>query len=151
MIDIQQIKKTISNYQVDKENKLEYGEVHTPMDYIEESMNFSDKEIWTNPDFIFYDSCAGIGNFSIVIIERLMKGLKYKFPDEESRYKHIVENQLFMVELQKESCEIIEKFFNPEGKYKLNLVCHDAADWNFIEWCPTSEVKIKQWDSFGLD
>lgn len=42
-------------------------------------------------------------------------------PDPEKRWKHILENQIFMVEIQKESCEIIERLFNPYGKYKLNL------------------------------
>jgi hypothetical protein len=35
--------------------------------------------------------------------------------------QNILENQIFMLELQKESCEIIERLFNPSSKYKLNL------------------------------
>lgn len=58
-----------------------------------------------------------------------MDGLETWEPNPEKRYKHIIENQIFMVEIQKESCEIIEKLFNPKGIYKLNLY-----NKNFIEF-----------------
>lgn len=34
-----------------------------------------------------------------------------------------------MVEIQKESCEIIERLFNPYGKYKLNLYNQSFLDF----------------------
>lgn len=58
-----------------------------------------------------------------------MEGLEEWEPNPAKRYKHIVENQIFMVEIQKESCEIIEKLFNPRGKYKLNLYNQNFLDF----------------------
>ena len=34
-----------------------------------------------------------------------------------------------MVEIQKESCEIIERLFNPNSKYKLNLYNQSFLDF----------------------
>ncbi len=39
--------------------------------------------------------------------------------------------KIFMVELQKESCDIIEKLFNPKGKYKLNLYNQSFLDFEY--------------------
>jgi len=58
-----------------------------------------------------------------------MNGLKDWEANPEKRWKHILENQIFMVEIQKESCDIIEKLFNPKGKYKLNLYNQSFLDF----------------------
>ena len=58
-----------------------------------------------------------------------MDGLKDWEPNPENRWKYILENQIFMVELQKESCDIIERLFNPNGKYKLNLYNQSFLDF----------------------
>lgn len=119
---IQKIKDEINNlikYRKDKANT--FGEVFTEFYLVEEHISNLDPELFRNPEATFLDPCAGFGSYSIVIIEKLMSGLKDWEPNNEKRYKHIVENQLYMIELQKESCDIIEKLFNPKGKYKLNL------------------------------
>ena len=63
----------------------------------------------------------GVASYDNNLNEKIMEGLKDWEPNPGKRWKHIIENQIFMVELQKESCEIIERLFNPSGKYKLNL------------------------------
>lgn len=112
-----------------KEHADTFGEVFTDFHLIEEHISNIDLELFKNPTSTFLDPCAGFGSYSIILIEKLMDGLKEWEYDEEKRYKHIIENQIFMVEIQIESCEIIEKLFNPEGKYKLNLY-----NQNFLEF-----------------
>lgn len=73
----------------------------------------------------FFDPCAGFGNFPAVIITKLMNTLKNHIPDTESRYKHIVENMIYMAEFQRESAALIEKTFS-DGEYKLNLYVGDT-------------------------
>jgi len=102
------------------------GEVFTPFELINEMLDQFPKDIWTDPNKTWLDPCAGIGNFHAVVLERLMKRLKDWEPNEELRYKHIVEEQLFFIEINPESCDIIEELFNPDKKYKLNLKCCDA-------------------------
>jgi hypothetical protein len=58
-----------------------------------------------------------------------MEGLKEWESDPEKRYKHIVENQIWMVEIQKGSCDIIERLLNPKGEYKLNLYNQSFLDF----------------------
>jgi hypothetical protein len=50
-----------------------------------------------------------------------MVGLESKMPNEQMRYKWIMENQIYMSEFQHESCEFIRKTFNPNGDIALNL------------------------------
>jgi site-specific DNA-methyltransferase (adenine-specific) len=75
------------------------GEVFTPWELIEEMLDKLPEDFWEDPSKTMVDPAAGLGNFHAVVIERLMDGLANKIPDEEERYKHIVENQLYFVEL----------------------------------------------------
>jgi hypothetical protein len=113
-----------------KEHADTYGEVFTEFYLIEEHVSNIDSSLFKIPTSTFLDPGAGFGSYSIIIVERLMYGLKDWEPDVEKRWKHILENQIFMVEIQKESCEIIERLFNPKGKYKLNLYNQSFLDFN---------------------
>jgi hypothetical protein len=81
--------------------------------------------VWSDPAKTWLDPCAGIGNFSVFVLERLIEGLKEWEPDEESRKKHILENMLYHVEMNPESIAKLQKVLNPEGKYTLNVHCGD--------------------------
>ncbi len=119
---IQNIKneiKKLTKYR--KEHADTFGEVFTDFYLIDEHISNIDSELFTDPNSTFLDPCAGFGSYSIILIEKLMDGLMDWEPNPEKRWKHIIENQIFMVEIQKESCEIIQRLFNPNNKYKLNL------------------------------
>jgi site-specific DNA-methyltransferase (adenine-specific) len=113
-----------------KEHADTFGEVFTDFYLIEEHVSNIDPELFKDPESTFLDPCAGFGSYPIVLIDKLMIGLKEWEPDPEKRWKHILENQIFMVEIQNESCEIIEKLFNPSGEYKLNLFNESFFDFN---------------------
>lgn len=104
-----------------KDHADNFGEVFTPFELIEEHVENIDPSVFSNPSSTFLDPCAGFGSYPLILIERLMDGLKEWEPNPEKRMKHIIENQIYMVELQRESCEVIEKILNPQGEYKLNL------------------------------
>jgi type II restriction enzyme len=107
-------------YSKDKSNK--FGEVFTPTTLINDMLDSLPAEVWSDETKTWLDPCAGKGNFPAVVVSRLMEGLSEKFPNREERYRHIIENQLFMYELQPESCHVIRAIFNPNGDLKLNLV-----------------------------
>ncbi|MFA5586385.1 MAG: hypothetical protein WDA02_07570 [Saccharofermentanales bacterium] len=113
-----------------KEHADTFGEVFTDFYLVDEHVSNIDPELFKDPTSTFLDPCAGFGQYPIILIEKLMDGLKEWEPNPEKRYKHIVENQIFMIELQKESCDIIERLFNPKGKYKLNLYNMSFFDFN---------------------
>ena len=110
--------------------KKTFGEVFTPMDFINNKMlkdiedywfENKNENIWNNEFLTWYDPAAGMGNYPIAIYYKLMKGLKNKIPNEVERKKHIIEKQLYMGELNKKNCFIIKQIFNIENKFKLNL------------------------------
>ena len=99
------------------------GEVMTPISLVEEMLDNLPYEVWTNPDLKWLDPCNGVGTFPSVIIERLMKGLTEWQPDEELRYKHIMENMLHVSELQEKNLFLYLYAFDPENKYDPNMFC----------------------------
>lgn len=110
--------------------KKEFGEVFTPMDFINNNMlkdieNYwmekYDEDIYTNKNITWYDPAAGMGNYPIAIYYKLMKGLEEIIPNEKERKKHILEKQLYMGELNKKNCFVINQIFNIKNEYKLNL------------------------------
>ena len=107
------------------EKRKNNDEVFTPPHLINEMLDQFPKEIWSNPDKTWLDPCAGLGNFSVQVLKRLMEGLKGWEPDEEARKKHILEKMLFHVKMNPESVAKLQKVLNPEGKYTLNVHCGD--------------------------
>ena len=108
--------------------KKEYGEVFTPLTLVNEMFDKLDeayikehgKSIFTEVDFKWFDPAVGIGNFPIILYERLMKGLVESIKDEEQRRKHILENMIYASELTPKNVFIYKKIFC-DDKYKLNL------------------------------
>jgi site-specific DNA-methyltransferase (adenine-specific) len=107
------------------EKRKTNDEVFTPPKLINEMLDTLPEESWSDPDKTWLDPCAGIGNFSVQVLKRLMEGLSQWEPDEGIRKKHILENMLYHVEMNPESIAKLQKVLNPEGKYALNVHCGD--------------------------
>ena len=109
-----------------KEKSKQFGEVFTPWKLINEMCDALAKEDFSNPTLKFLDPCTGRGNMPAVIVQRLMIGLKELYPDERVRYRHIMEKQIYMGELQRENAMAIDRIFNPDKTLQLNLYVGDA-------------------------
>ena len=118
----------ISGYNT-REKRKENDEVFTPNSLINDMLDKLPKVIWSNPDKTWLDPCAGLGNFSVQVLKRLMEGLSQWEPNEEARKKHILEKMLFHVEMNPESVAKLQKILNPEGKYTLNVHCGDFLEF----------------------
>jgi len=129
-----QIQDILDNKYNTKEKIKINGEVFTPFTLIEEMLNELPWIIWNDPNKTWLDPAAGLGNFHCVVVERLMVGLTEWEPNEEKRYKHIVEKQLYFVELNPDSFKLIKKIFDPKKKYNMNIVCADALDPDHPGW-----------------
>ena len=57
-------------------------------------------------------SCCRNRNFPLIVYMRLMIGLQEAIPDVEQRRKHILENMITMIEIDKENCRILNMIFN---------------------------------------
>jgi hypothetical protein len=115
--------------------KKKYGEVFTPMSFINDSMLADleayytkqyNKNIFEDETLKWGDTTSGMGNFPIAIYYKLMEGLKKKIPDEQDRKKHILEKMLFMAEYNKKNCFVIKQIFNMNNEFKLNLYEGDS-------------------------
>jgi type I restriction-modification system DNA methylase subunit len=116
--------KEIQDYNT-YEKRKDNDEVFTPNSLINDMLGKLPGEVWSNPTKTWLDPCAGLGNFSVQVLKRLMEGLSQWGPNEEARKKHILECMLFHVEMNPESVAKLQKILNPEGKYTLNVHCGD--------------------------
>ncbi len=120
-----------------KDNSNKRGEVFTPFPLIEQMVSALPNKSFSNPTKTYLDPCAGMGNFPLVVMQRLMKGLKSRILNKENRYRHIMENQIFMCELDRGNCDIINRLFNPTGDIKLNILWGDALTSDVTQYFAT--------------
>jgi hypothetical protein len=121
--------------------KKQFGEVFTPMKLVSEMLNTLDdnyiksnnKSIFTEKNFKWFDPTVGMGNFQVEVYLRLMNGLKSQILDIKDRKKHIIENMLYMSELNTKNCHIIKQIFNITNDLKLNLHEGDTLTLNIVE------------------
>ena len=116
---------------IKEKEKKKYGEVFTPVELIYEMLDKLPEDIWTNPNLKWLDPANGIGNFPIVVYYKLMKGLEEWKPDNDERSKYIIENMLYMVELNPVNCKLCRKIFkmiNPEATP--NIFNKDFLEWS---------------------
>jgi len=124
--------------------KKQNGEVFTPPDLIHQKFNkltLADPQIWSDPSKKFLDPANGIGNYPALAFHNLMDGLKNAIPNEADRKKHILENMLYMCELNKKNVEVSRALFDPKGEYSLNLYQGSYLDLN-----PETEWKVDTFD-----
>jgi len=123
-----------------QKEKQENGEVFTPMCLVFEMLDNLDKHfikehrrsIFTEPSFKWFDPASGMGNFPVAVYLKLMEGLKTQIPNDEDRKKHIIENMLYMSELNKKNVFINYQIFNMNNQYKLNLYQGDTLELDIV-------------------
>lgn len=139
----EQIFEFITNYINPDKNKKQNGEIFTPIDIIDNMLNKlneayyeeNKENIFSNPNLLWYDSSCGIGNFMIFIYYKLYDGLKNIIKNSKKRKQHIIENMLFMSEINENNVNICKKIFNPENKYNLNINLGNSLDFDvYNKW-----------------
>ena len=68
------------------------------------------RSIFTELNLKWFDPASGMGNFPIAVYLKLMEGLKITISNDEDRKKHILENMLYMSELNKKNVFIHIKY-----------------------------------------
>ena len=132
-----------------QEEKKKFGEVFTPMKLVNEMLDKLDeyyikennKSIFEEPNYKWFDPANGMGNFPIAIYLKLMNGLNKIIINEKDRKKHILENMLYMSELNKKNVFICKQIFNINNEYKLNF--HEG---DTLKLDPSKEWGIKEFD-----
>jgi hypothetical protein len=101
--------------------KKKFGEVMTPLELVKEMLATLPEEVWSNPNLKWLDPANGTGPYPLMVIYRLMNGLKDWEPDEEKRYKHIVEKMIYVCELQPKNMFLYMCAVDPWDMYQLNI------------------------------
>jgi hypothetical protein len=118
---------------VGPEERKKFGEVFTDLNLVKHILSRIPEEDFKNPNKTFLDLANGTGVFPLVVIYRLMKGLAdvEGFEDPEFRYKHIVENQIFVSEIQPKNMFLFLCLIDPYDEYDLNIYCGSSLDDGF--------------------
>lgn len=124
-----------------QKEKQENGEVFTPMCLVFEMLDNLDKHytkeygrsIFTEPSFKWFDPASGMGNFPVAVYLKLMEGLKNQIPNDQVRKKHILENMLYMSEINQKNVFICHQIFNIDNQYKLNLHQGDTLELDIVD------------------
>jgi len=132
-----------------EKEKKENGEVFTPLSLVNEMLDKLDeayikehgKSIFTEEGFKWLDPAVGIGNFPIIVYQRLMKGLITKIPNEEERRKHILVQMIYSAELTPKNVFIYNKIFCGD-KYKLNIYQGDTLKMDVMKVWRTNSFDV---------
>ena len=111
--------KIVEYLPVRETEKNEFGEVFTPIELIEEMLDKLPKNVWKNPELKWLDPANGIGNFPMVAYKKLMEGLEDWEPNKQRRHNHIIENMLYMIEINPKNVKISKKIFGNDS----NICC----------------------------
>ena len=96
-----------------------YGEVFTPKEIIDKLLDGID---YTNPNLKFCEPSFGDGRILLELKNRLLK-----YHTE----KHIIENMLYGIEIQKVLFDNAIEVVNP-NKYRHNFICSSALNFEGI-------------------
>lgn len=116
---------------VSEVEKKKFGEVMTPLELVAEMLKTLPKEVWSNPNLKWLDPCNGTGTFLSMVVLALMKGLAEWEPDENKRYKHILENMVYACELQPKNMFLWMMGISPHGEHTLNIYTGSFLDEGF--------------------
>ena len=92
--------------------KKNNGEVFTPLNLVNEMLDKLPIRVWSNPKLRWLDPAVGIGNFPIMVYERLMKGLEVSYPDKKERHNHIINKMIYACDICYDNISIYKTLMN---------------------------------------
>jgi nucleoside-triphosphatase THEP1 len=128
----EEVQSIIQQYlPIRKKEKDKFGEVFTPISLINELLTNIPVTIWKNPETKWLDPANGIGNFSMIIYQRLMQELPDTYNKNDIHYhtkkeksNHIIKNMLYMIEINPKNVKISQEIFGPNA----NICCCNFLD-----------------------
>lgn len=129
-----------ANLSVRTFEKNKYGEVFTPYNYVCDLLDQLPARVWRNPRLRWLEPAAGIGNFCIVVYMRLMDGLSESFPDPVVRHKHIIQNMIFMVEINEENVAHARELFGTLANIHCADFLNDTHSESEPNWATATEM-----------
>jgi len=125
----EELRKFTEQYIVPQEHdKKKLAAVFTPEILAVEMLDKIPGYIWENKNLKWLESSNGVGHFSLQVYHRLYSSLKEEIPNNVERKKHIFENMLYFVEINKEYNDIFKSVVGND--FKLNLYEGDFLSFN---------------------
>lgn len=121
-----QLKDFSQNFDVNKTNKLKYGEVRTDFKLIKQMFDLLPNELLEDPNLKWCDPCCGNGYFSIYLYFQLLKFQKINTKKTSLKKKHDIINQITMVEINNEHHKVLKETFGE----KSNILQKDFLTYN---------------------
>jgi hypothetical protein len=155
--DIDDINKIHQDFTLNLERKLLYGEIFTPFKLINEMFDMFPENLFLDKDKKWLDAGAGTGYFSIALYFKLFKFLSTKIPDESKRQRHIIENMIYMSEIQEDNITRLKEIFGEKAniipgdflqhrdKYDF-IIGNPPYNCNGIKKVPTNQEQSKKMD-----
>lgn len=112
------------NLSTQPDKKSLYGEIFTPFTMIKEMFDMLPASSFTDPNANWLDPGAGTGFFSIFLFWKLDIGLASAIPERNARHDHIIQNMLYMIEIQEDNVTHLRKLFGADA----NIVCEDFTN-----------------------
>ena len=109
--------------------KKVFGEVNTPPELREVTLDTLPSSFWKTPKRVL-EPCCGSGGYVEDIIDRFMTGLT-KPKSKNARYKLIVETCLVWGDINPDNVELVTKKIDPKHQYKLQSYVGDALYKDF--------------------
>jgi hypothetical protein len=135
---IKELSRLIDTYLVPQDlEKKQNAEVSTPHALRQEMLDKVPVDFWSAPRKVF-EPCCGKGGFVIDIIDRFMDGLKDAIPDDEERYRVIVEECVYFADINPTNVFVTRLLVDPLGRHRLNVFEGDT-------------LKIDTTAAFGVD
>jgi superfamily II DNA or RNA helicase len=111
-IDNEKVLEIIRKHLTPKEEEKNlFGEVFTPLELVCEMLSKLPSKVWIDKDLKWFDPANGIGNFPIVVYYKLMVTLKGIIGNPKKRSKHIIEQMLYMNELNPVNVSVCRRIF----------------------------------------
>ena len=123
--DTNLVEKFPEYVEYDSELKDKYGEVHTPYIFLSKMLSSIPVEIAKNKDCKWLDAGAGRGNFSFCLFIILFNLLKDTIEDPDERKRHIINNMIYMVEINENNIQCLREKFGE----KANIYHGDYLQW----------------------
>jgi hypothetical protein len=152
--DKDEIKQDLS---LNVERKLLYGEIFTPFKLINEMFDMFPDNLFLDKNKKWLDAGAGTGYFSIALYFKLFKFLSTKIPDKSKRQRHIIENMIYMSEIQEDNITRLKQIFGEKAniipgdflqhqdKYDF-IIGNPPYNCNGIKKVPTNQQLSKKMD-----
>jgi|SaaInlStandDraft_1057018.scaffolds.fasta_scaffold42656_2 tRNA1(Val) A37 N6-methylase TrmN6 len=158
----------IQKFDVSAHNKHTHGEVNTDFILINKILDLLPQELYADKTKKWLDPCCGKGYFTIILYKRLFKSLSKQIQNPLKRHKHIIENMIYMIEINQqhineiymlfgENCNILNGDFLNSTNQKYDIIIGNPPfNVNGIVKVPTQRELSKKsdgkmiWASFVL-